>query len=62
MTNKEILEKYIDLDKLCLTEGEKEEVTKMYKYRHAFSLRDEIGTCPNIVVEIDITGKSSFFI
>ena len=28
----------------------------------AFSLRDEIGPCPNIEVEIDITEKSPFFI
>ena len=27
-----------------------------------FSLRDEIGTCPNIEVEIDVTDKSPFFI
>ena len=27
-----------------------------------FSLRDEIGTCPNIKVEIDVTDKSPFFI
>ena len=33
----------------------------LYKYREAFSLRDEIGTCPNIV-EIDVTDKSLFFI
>ena len=26
----------------------------------AFSLRDEIGTCPKIEVEIDITDKSPF--
>ena len=25
-----------------------------------FSLRDEIGTCPNIKVEIDVTDKSPF--
>ena len=25
----------------------------LYKYREAFSLRDEIGTCPNIEVEIE---------
>ena len=25
------------------------------KYEEAFSLRDEIGTCPNIEVEIDVT-------
>ena len=34
----------------------------LYKYREAFSLRDEIGTCPNIEVEIDVTDKSLFFI
>ena len=34
----------------------------LYKYREAFSLRDETGTCPNIEVEIDITDKSPFFI
>ena len=33
----------------------------LYKYREAFSLRDEIGTCPNNKVEIDITDKSPFF-
>ena len=27
-----------------------------------FSLRDKIGTCPNIEVEIEVTDKSPFFI
>ena len=62
MTDKGILEKYIDLDKSCLTEGEKQEVLKMYEYRDAFSSRDEIGMCPSIEVEIDVTDKSPFFI
>ena len=45
MTVREILGKYIDLDKSCLTESEKKEVKIMiYKYKEAFSLRDEIGT------------------
>ena len=34
----------------------------LFKYREAFSLKDEIGTCPNIEVEIDATDKSPFFI
>ena len=34
----------------------------MYKYKDVFSLRDEIGTCPNIEIEIDVTDKSPFFI
>ena len=63
MTDREILEKYIDLERSCLTDKEKGEVMDMlYKYKEAFSLRDEIGTCPNIEVEIDITDKSPFFI
>ena len=51
MTDKEISEKYIDLDKSCLTQKEKKEVMKMlYEYRDTFSLRDEIGTCPYVEV------------
>ena len=34
----------------------------IYEYKDAFSLRDEIGTCPNIEVEIDVMDKSPFFI
>ena len=47
----------------CLTKEEKKEVMEIiYKYKEAFSLRDEIGTCPNIEVEIDVIDKSPFFI
>ena len=53
MTDREILDKYIDLDKSCLTESEKTEVRDMiYKYKDSFSLRDEIGTCPNIEIDL----------
>ena len=63
MTDREILEKYIDLEMSCLNKKEKVEVMDMlYKYKEAFSLRDEIGTCPNIEVEIEVTDKSPFFI
>ena len=63
MTDREILEKYIDLEKSHLTEKEKKEVMDMlYKYKEAFNLTDEIGTCQNIEVEIDTTDKSPFFI
>ena len=34
----------------------------LYKYKEAFRLRDKIGTCPNIEVEIEVTDKSPFFI
>ena len=61
MTDMQILEKYIDLDNSCLNKEEKKEVMDMlYKYRDVLSLRDEIGTCLNIEVEIDVTDKSPF--
>ena len=63
MTDREILEKYIDLKMSCLNKKEKVEVMDMlYKYKEAFSPRDEIGTCPNIEIEIEVTDKSPFFI
>ena len=34
----------------------------LYKYKEAFSLRNEIGTCPNIEVKIDVTDRLPFFI
>ena len=63
MTDKEILDKYRDLDKSCLSESEKKEVRDMiYKYKDAFSLIDDIGTCPNIEIDIDVTDKTPLFI
>ena len=63
MTDKEILDRYIDLENSCLTKREKKEVRNLiYKYKDAFSLRHKIGTCPNIEVDIDVTHKSPFFI
>ena len=63
MTDREILDKCIDLDNSCLTRCEKKRVRRLiYKYKDAFSLRDEIGTCPNNEVEIEVTDRSPFFI
>ena len=63
MTDREILEKYVDLKYLCLNEEEKVKVMDLlFKYKEAFSLRDEVGTCPNIGVEIEITDRSPFCI
>ena len=63
MSDREIVDKYVDLDTLCITGAEKKQVMDMlHKYKDTFSLRDEIGTCPNKEVEIDITHKSPFFI
>ena len=63
MSDREILDKYVDLDKSCLLDSEKkQDMDMLYRYKDTFSLRDEIGTCLNIEVEIDVTDKSPFFI
>ena len=63
MTDREILDKYIDLENSCLTRQEKQKLRNLiYEYKDAFILRDEIGTCPNIKVEIDVTDSNPFFI
>ena len=63
MTDKEILDKYIDLEKSCLTEKERKEMMEMlYKYKDVFCLRDEIGTCHNIEKGIGVMDKSPFCI
>ena len=57
------LKKYVNLGNSSSTDKEKNQAMDMlYKYKEAFSLRDEIGTCPNMEVEIDVTDKSLFFI
>ena len=61
MTDQEISDKYTSLESSCLTKEEKKEVMEML-YKEAYGLRDEIGTCPNIEVEIDVMDKSPFFI
>ena len=61
MMDREILHKHIHLENSCLTKEERKEVMEMlYRYREAFSLRDEIGTCSNIEVEIEVTDKCPF--
>ena len=63
MMDREVLDKYVNLNYSCLTKTEKTQVRYLlYKYKDAFSLRDEIGLCPNIEIEIDVTDKSPFFI
>ena len=63
MTDKEILDKYINLRDSCLNETERSQVMEMlYEYKDIFSLRDEIGTCPNIEVNIEVMDSSPFFI
>ena len=63
MTDEEILDKYINLKDSCLDEKERKQVMKMlYEYKDVFSLRDEIGTCPNIEVNIEVMDTLPFII
>ena len=63
MTDEEILEKTIDLSKSTMTVAEKKELMSIVKsHKAAFSLRDEIGECPNLTVKIDIVDDSPFFV
>ena len=63
ITNREILDRYVNLDNSCLTKIEKNQVRDLlYKYKDTFSLRDEIGLCPKIEIKIDVTDKLPFFI
>ena len=63
VTDREILDKNINLKDTCLTKWEKQKLGDiLYDYKDAFSQRDEIGTCPNIKVEIHVTDSSPFFI
>ena len=62
-TDKEILDATIDLTKSELTNKEKKRImAEIYKHTKAFSLRDEIGECPNIKVNIDVLDESPFFV
>ena len=63
MTDEEILYQCIDLSKSHLTQKEKEEVMDLrVAYKKAFSLRDEIGKCPDIKVNIEVNDPSTFFV
>ena len=63
MTDQEIIEKFVDISKSELTEKEKKELYDLLvKYREAFSLRDEIGECPNMEIEIELEDETPFFI
>ena len=63
MSDEEILRKYIDLNQSILNETEKEELMQIIlKHKSAFSLRDEIGECPDIKIDIDVIDESPFFV
>ena len=54
MSDQEILEKYVDLSDSDLNYAEKKSLYKiLLKYKEVFSLRDEIGLCPNMEIELE---------
>ena len=56
--DREIQDKYVNWDNSCLAKTEKTQVRDLpYKYKDAISLRDKMGLCPNIEIEIDVTDK-----
>ena len=53
----------IDLFNSALSRKEKAKLMKLLiRYRDAFSLRDEIGECPNLEADIKVIGESPFFV
>ena len=62
-TDAEILYEKIDLQDSALSKKEKAKLMKLIlKYRGAFSLRDEIGECSNLVADIKVIDESPFFV
>ena len=62
-SDEEILHEKIDLSVSALSRKEKSRLMKMLiKYRDAFSLRDEIGECPNLKADIKVIDESPFFV
>ena len=62
-TDAEILYEKIDLKESALTKKEKDKLMKMIlKYTEAFSLRNEIGECPNLVADIKVIDESPFLL
>ena len=63
MSDEEILYKYIDLSDSDLTDTEKHSLMAIIiQNKSAFSLRDEIGQCPDITIDIDVIDASPFFV
>ena len=56
MTDQEILENYVYLSDSDLNSAEKKSLYNiLLKYKEAFSLRDEIGLCPNMEIELELS-------
>ena len=59
----QILYDQIDLSTSDLTHKDKSKMMKLIlKYKKAFSLRDEIGECPNLKADVQVIDDSPFFV
>ena len=62
MTHRKIIECTINLSQSCLSKEQEEVYKLLVNYKEAFSLSDEIGTCPNIKVALQVIDTSSFLL
>ena len=63
MSDLQILYDRIDLSDSLLTPCEKSKLMALIvKYKKAFSLRDEIGHCPNLKADLKVIDDSAFFV
>ena len=63
MTDRQVLEMKIKMQDANLSEEKKIEFMDMVeKYKEAFSIRDEIGTCPYVKVHLKLRDESPFFV
>ena len=63
MTDEEILRLKVPFDKSILSAAEKERLVKlMLENTAAFSIRDEIGTCPYFEVKLKLRDDKPFFV
>ena len=63
MTDEQILRMKVPLDKSVLSAAEKERLIKlMLQNNTAFSIRDEIGTCPYFEVKLKLRDDKPFFV
>ena len=63
MTEEEIIRQKIPLQNSNLNDSEKERLIEMImENKEAFSIRDEIGTCPYFEVHLQLRDNKPFFV
>ena len=63
MTDEEIIQQKIPLQQSNLNDTEKQKLIEIIlNYKEAFSIRDEIGTCPYFEVKLELRDDKPFFV